>query len=188
MTKVHFQLPTPEELHWERTRRGFIAREQQKLWKEGKLPMRKIKVKVVKQVMKQVVKQVVEQMVVEEIVKEIVEVEDYDDIDQFLDDLLKKDTEEPENVKDFIEKTNPAVVLQLGGPGDWHCSLRELKDSYRNSPEKDYAVSKWLQEARRDGDYPFPDSKDETDAVAIAGANRKPAEHNEDGDHYFDKA
>ncbi|KAL7563224.1 hypothetical protein ACA910_015717 [Epithemia clementina (nom. ined.)] len=161
MTKVNFQLPTPEELHWERTRRGFFARERHKLRKAGKLKMRKIKVEV--------------------------EVEDYHDIDKFIDDVIKKIADDPEKGKFFINKTRPDS-LQLGDSGDWLRTMSDLKTSYRINPEKDVAVSKWLQEALKEGDYPFVDSKDETDAVAIAGVNKKPAEHDEDGDLYFDEA
>ncbi|KAL7577349.1 hypothetical protein ACA910_002084 [Epithemia clementina (nom. ined.)] len=172
--KVHFQLPTPEELDWERTRRGFFARERHKLRKKGLLPMRTITVKTVKMV----------EVTVEEVT---VEVEDHEDIDQFLEILMQKNTNEPEKVKDLMKRATPNVILQVGGPGDWVRTLQELKDTYRNTFKKDYAVSKWLQEARKEGCYPFPESNDETEAVATPGANRKATEQGDDGDAYLEK-
>ena len=162
MTVVTFVLPTADEDDWVRTGRGFRARQAYKDHKKGIGKMKTIQVEVE------------------------VEVRDDEEIVDFLETLVSRT--EHEKVQQILRMDEGQPLLQnLEADAEKRGKLQQLKGQFRHQPKANMDLSDWLAAAEQQGYLPLPDSKDETDADAIAAANKKPEEKDEDNDQHMDE-
>jgi len=121
-----------------------------------------------------------------------VEVRDDREIVDFLDRLVVNGHEE--HVQQILRMGESRSFLQnLETAAEKRQKLQQLKAEFCDRPATNtallfwLALSTWLVAAEQEQGYlPLTDRKDETDAVAIADANKKPAEKNQQGDFFME--
>ena len=114
-----------------------------------------------------------------------VDVRDDVDIDGFLDCLVGRSGHG--KVEEMLLMVEGQSILQgLENLAAKREQLLNVKAEFRNQPETNMALSKWLVAAEEQLLYPVPDSKDKADPEAIAAANKKPSDKDADDDYIMD--